>query len=160
MFTREYEEIGVHAPVWLDCRTLVDTAAKEAHHRKVRVMNDLPAGTEVFVDPLVARVFYNLIDNALRYGGTKIKTIRFSVEECGNDHLIVCEDDGVGVPAEEKEKIFGRGYGKNTGLGLALSREIFAITAITIRESGVPGRGARFEMVVPKGIWRTAVKGD
>ena len=50
--------------------------------------------------------------------------------------------------------IFDRGFGKNTGLGLALSQEILAITGITIRETGEPGKGARFEMAVPKGAYR------
>jgi signal transduction histidine kinase len=117
------------------------------------VKNDLPDGAEVFADPLIVKVFYNLMDNSVRYGG-KITTIRFSVEEAGANHLIVCEDDGDGVVAEEKEKIFERGFGKNTGLGLALSREILDITGIIIRESGDPGKGARFEIVVPKGAWR------
>ena len=152
-FTKEYESIGVAAPVWQDCHALVDTAVKEAPLGKVTVTNDLPAGTEVFADPLIVKVFYNLIDNAARYGG-KITTIRFSVEEHDDDHLIVCEDDGVGIPAEEKEKIFERGFGKNTGLGLFLSREILDITGITITETGEQSKGARFEMAVPKGAWR------
>jgi signal transduction histidine kinase len=67
---------------------------------------------------------------------------------------VVCEDDGDGVITVEKEKIFERGFGKNTGLGLALAREILAITGITIRETGEPGKGARFEMTVPNGAWR------
>ncbi|MDP3395132.1 MAG: histidine kinase N-terminal 7TM domain-containing protein [Methanoregula sp.] len=152
-FTREYENIGVNAPVWQDCHTLVDTAAKQAPLGNVVVKNDLPASTEVFADPLVVKVFYNLMDNAVRYGG-KITTIRFSVEQRDGDHLIVCEDDGDGVVAEEKEKIFERGFGKNTGLGLALAQEILDITGITIKECGEPGKGARFEMTVPKGAWR------
>ena len=64
------------------------------------------------------------------------------------------EDDGDEVPAGEKERIFTRGFGKNTGLGLFLSREILAITGITITENGTPGKGARFEIVVPKGGYR------
>jgi PAS domain S-box-containing protein len=158
-FTREYEEIGVKAPTWQDTRTLVDTAAKQAPLGKVVVKNDLPAGSEVFADPLVVKVFYNMMDNAVRYGG-KITTIRFSIEEAGDDHLIVCEDDGEGIPAEEKEKIFERGFGKNTGLGLFLSREILSITGISITENGEPGNGARFEMTVPDGMWRIAGKGE
>ena len=152
-FTREYEAIGVKAVTWQDCCTLVDTAAKEAPLGQVMVKNDLPAGAEVFADPLIVRVFYNLVDNATRYGG-KITTVRFSALESGDDHVIVCEDDGGGVPPEEKEKIFNPGFGKNTGLGLFLSREILSITGITIRETGEPGKGARFEMTVPKGMWR------
>jgi len=152
-FTREYESIGVKAPAWQNCRKLVDTAAQQTPLGKVMVENNLPAGQEVFADPLIVKVFYNLMDNAVRYG-EKITTIRFSGEECEGDHVIVCEDDGYGVAAEEKEKIFERGFGKNTGLGLSLSREILDITGITIKETGEPGKGARFEMVVPKGTWR------
>jgi signal transduction histidine kinase len=65
----------------------------------------------------------------------------------------VCEDDGDGIFAKEKEKIFEPKFEKNTGLGLALSLEILAITGIPIRESGVPGRGARFEITVLIGMW-------
>ncbi|MEI6841769.1 MAG: HAMP domain-containing sensor histidine kinase, partial [Methanomicrobiales archaeon] len=152
-FTKEYENIGITAPVWQGTRELVDTAAKEAPLGKVMVKNELPANMEVFADPLVEKVFFNLVDNAVRHG-SKISTISFSTLESGDDILIVCEDDGDGIPAEEKEKIFERGFGKNTGLGLALAREILDITGITITETGEPGKGARFEMTVPKGMWR------
>ena len=158
-FTKEYESIGVKAPAWQDCRSIIDTAAKEALLGKVMVKNDLPAGAEVFADPLIVKVCYNLVDNAVRYGG-KITSIRFSVEEPEGNHLILCEDDGDGVVAEEKEKIFERGFGKNTGLGLALSREILDITGITIRETGIEGHGARFEITVPKGAWRITQRAD
>ena len=156
-FTKEYESIGVNAPAWQDCRTLVDTAAQQVQLGEVMVKNDLPAGTEVFADPLIVRVFYNLMDNAVRYGG-KITTLRFSAPERDGDQVVVCEDDGDGVPVEEKEQIFNRGFGKNTGLGLALSREILDITGITIHETGETGKGSRFEMGVPKGMWRIAGK--
>lgn len=154
-FTKEYEQIGVNAPVWQDCRTLVDIAARQATLGQITVKNDLPAGTEVFGDPLIIKVCYNLIDNALRYGG-KITTIRFYVQEQGGDHIIVCEDDGEGVVTGQKGHIFDRGFGKNTGLGLALSREILSITGITISETGEPGKGARFELKVPEEMWRMA----
>ena len=137
-FTDEYESIGINAPVWQDCRTLVETAAKQALAGNVTVKNDIPARTEVFADPLIVKVFCNLMENAVRYGG-KITTIRFSVQESGDDPLIVCEDDGDGIPGDVKEKIFVRGFGKNTGLGLFLSRGILSITGITIRETGELG---------------------
>lgn len=152
-FTREYEEIGITAPAWQDCRTIVDTAAAQVQRGNVALQNDLPAGMELFADPLVVKVFYNLLDNAVRYGQT-ITAIRFSLAEQGGNTVIICEDDGVGVPGGEKERIFDRGFGKNTGLGLALSREILDITGIAIRETGTPGTGARFEIAVPAGSCR------
>ena len=156
-FTKEYESLGISAPTWHDAHTLIETTAKQAPLGKVIVKNDIPKGNEMFADPLIIKVCYNLMDNAVQYG-KKITMIRFSVLKHNDEHLIVCEDDGVGVLAEEKEKIFERGFGKNTGLGLALSREILSITGITIRETGEPGKGARFEMTVPKVMWRTVGK--
>jgi PAS domain S-box-containing protein len=151
-FTKEYEEIGVNAPIWQNCRTLVETVTKQIPLGNITVKNDFPAGAEVLADPLIVKVFYNLMDNAVRHGG-KITTIRFSAQESGDNHLIICEDDGDGIPVDVKEKIFDRGFGKNTGLGLFLSREILSITNITICETGEPGMGARFEMTVPRGTY-------
>ena len=153
LFTKEYEQVGAKDPAWQNCHFLVDRAARQADPGNVLVKNDLPAGLEIFADPLVAKVFYNLIDNAARHGG-KITTIRFFFQEAGELCIIVCEDDGDGVAADEKELIFERGFGKNTGLGLTLSREILAITGITIRETGEPGKGARFEITVMQGASR------
>jgi signal transduction histidine kinase len=158
-FTQEYEEIGVHAPAWQELHGLIDTEAMDIPLGTIMVKNDLPAGTEVNADPLISKVFYNLMDNAVRYGG-KITNIRFSADEHNSDYIIVCEDDGEGIPAAEKEKIFERGFGRNTGMGLFLSREILSITGIMIRETGEPGKGARFEMTVPKGMWRIKEDGE
>ena len=109
---------------------------------------------EVYADPLVEKVFYNLIDNTLRYGGGRMTTIRFSSHETDAGLILACEDDGEGISGEDKTHLFEQGYGKNTGLGLFLSREILSITGIAIAETSKPGNGARFEMLVPKGAYR------
>jgi PAS domain S-box-containing protein len=153
-FTKEYEKIGIHAPIWHDCRTLIETAGQQAPLGEIVLKNNLPAGSKIFADPLISLVIYNLLDNAVRYGG-KITTIRVVSEEQDGERIIIFDDDGIGVPVEEKEKIFESGFGKNTGMGLFLAREILGITGITIRETGEPGKGARFEVGVPKGMWRT-----
>ncbi|MFA4861436.1 PAS domain S-box protein [Methanoregula sp.] len=154
-FGREYESIGVNSPAWYDCRTLIDSAIHQVLPGQILVKNEIPKGAKVFADPLIARVFFNLIDNAIRHGG-KITTLCFSVEEHAGKSVVVCEDDGDGIYADEKEKIFDQGYGRNTGLGLFLAREILEITEITIAETGEPGKGARFEIAVPKGGYRFA----
>jgi len=152
-FTKEYEAIGVNVPIWQSCHQLVETMANQTRLGQVTVKNDLDNRIELFADPLIVKVFYNLVDNSVRYGG-KISTIHFFSEKQSGDYLIICEDDGFGIPNDEKEKIFERGYGKNTGLGLFLVREILDITNITIHETGEPGKGARFEISVPNGKWR------
>ncbi len=158
-FTKNYQALGVAAPEWQSVNASIKNAVLGLPMRDVRVEVD-PKNPELFADRLFEKVFYNLIDNALRYGGAGMKTIRVSSLEIDMGLLIVCEDDGVGISAEDKKRLFTRGFGKNTGLGLFLSREILAITGITITENGVPGKGARFEITVPKGMWRMIGKGN
>jgi signal transduction histidine kinase len=120
---------------------------------KVRIDADDPA-LEVFVDPLLEKVFYNLVDNALKYGGEKMTLIRMTNHPDRGKLIIAVEDDGEGISEEDKRQLFTRGYGRHTGLGLYLSREILSITGMTITETGEPGKGARFEIVVPEGGYR------
>jgi signal transduction histidine kinase len=148
-FTKEYEDIGVHAPIWQDVRRLVESSTKEVALDLVSVVNDLRAGTAIFADPLIVKVFHNLIQNVLRHGAG-VTTIHFFIEEHDGDCDLVCEDDGSGIPANMKEKLFTKGFGKDHGLGLFLSREILAITGITIAEEGIPGKGAKFVMTIPR----------
>jgi signal transduction histidine kinase len=102
---------------------------------------------------MVERVFFNLFDNSARHGGN-VHQITVRCEREPDGLLLIVEDDGKGIALSEKEKIFGRGYGQHTGLGLFLVREILSITGITIKETGIPGQGARFEMLVPKESFR------
>jgi PAS domain S-box-containing protein len=151
-FTKEYQDLGIASPQWQNVEITFLSAAKLQQTRDIRII----AGTgslEIYADPLLEKVFYNLIDNALTHAG-KISRISLHSHETNNSRIITVEDDGIGVPAEDKSRIFDRGFGKHTGLGLFLSLEILSITGITITESGIPGNGARFEIHVPKGTFR------
>lgn len=158
-FTYDYEKIGVEAPVWQGISELVRRAAAEAPLGGVMVENSIPGNLEIFADPLIFRVFYNLMDNAARYGRS-ITTISFSAVQRGDDMVITCMDNGEGVITENKERIFEHGFGQTTGLGLSLSREILAITNCSILENGEPGKGARFEILVPKPMFRCLGTGE
>jgi PAS domain S-box-containing protein len=148
-FTRTYQELGVKEPAWM---SIGDVIAHVESRVPIRFSKTC-GGVEIIADPMLERVFSNLCDNAVRHGAhvTQV-TVRCEREPDGL--LIIVEDDGKGIPADEKEKIFVRGYGQHTGLGLFLAREILSITGITIKETGIPGKGARFEMPVPKGSFR------
>jgi PAS domain S-box-containing protein len=152
-FTKIYQNMGVHAPVWQNVELMIRNAIATLPAGKVGVIADRP-DLEVYADPLVEKVFYNLIDNALRYGGGGMTAIRFSCHETDTGLILACEDDGEGIRGEDKTHLFEQGYGKNTGLGLFLSREILSITGIAIAETSEHGKGARFEMLVPKGAYR------
>ncbi|OPX61762.1 MAG: sensory histidine kinase AtoS [Methanoregula sp. PtaU1.Bin006] len=152
-FTRDYQDLGVREPVWQNIGTVFSRAAESFAEKKIAFRYD--TGTaEIYADPLIERVFYNLIDNSIRHGG-HVTEIRLSAEKADPDLLLVYEDNGTGVVPEEKEKIFLKGFGKHTGLGMFLAKEILSITGITIRENGIHGQGVRFSIRVPSGRFRT-----
>jgi PAS domain S-box-containing protein len=152
-FTRLYQNLGVVAPSWQNVQTTFFRACTHIELQQVHVRSDLD-NLEIFADPLLERVFYNQIDNTMRYGGTTLSLMSLDAREISDGLIIHIEDNGVGIPVQDKEKIFRRGFGKNTGLGLFLAREILSITGITIRETGEYQHGARFELQVPKGVFR------
>jgi len=151
-FTKLYQDLGVVAPVWHDVSDTFFKACTHIDIKKIRFESDAD-GVEIFADPLLERVFYNIVANAVEHGN-RVSVVRLSSLEVPDGLLIRIDDDGIGIPSHDKETIFQRGFGKNTGLGLFLSREILSITNITIKESGEFQHGARFEMFVPKGVYR------
>ena len=151
-FMKTYQELGVHIPGWFRFNEIAAKAGREEIKCSAACAN-----VEVFADPMVEKVFHNLFENAMQHGG-HVTEIRVGCEEVNDGLVITVEDNGTGIPADEKEKIFEKGFGKNTGLGLFLAKEILAITGIMIRENGIPGKGAKFEIMVPKGKYRITRK--
>lgn len=99
---------------------------------------------------LISEALGNLVDNALRHtppGGV----VRLGI----TDHppTLVVEDDGPGVPAQERERIFERfargsgAVGPGTGLGLAIVKEIAELHGATVGLTGSLSGGARFCLV-------------
>lgn len=154
-FTCDYQDLGVQAPAWQEVAALIREQESHLPTQNSRVEIAIrPETLEIYADPLLGKVFYNLIDNALRYWGDRLTAIRVTSRENGGSVILVFEDNGNGIPLKDRDRLFVKGFGKNTGLGLFLSREILAITGITITENGEPGKGARFEISVPKGMYR------
>jgi signal transduction histidine kinase len=154
-FTKNYEDIGVRAPQWQDLRTRLNALVSSLPHDGIDVAIAVD-GLEIFADPLLEKVFENLIENSRRHG-ERVTHISFTTTQYGpGDIALVYEDDGIGVHEADKERIFEKGFGKHTGLGLFLSREILSITGLTMKESGIYGKGVRFEILVPKGKYRVA----
>jgi PAS domain S-box-containing protein len=151
-FTKHYQDIGVQAPQWQNVHDTIATAAKLLDLTQVDIRIHFTT-IEIYADPLLGKVFYNLLENAIRHG-LNTSMIQFSFQDNGDSLTIVCEDNGGGIDRETKKHLFKRGYGKNTGFGLFLIREILSITGISIDENGEPGRGARFEIIVPNGAYR------
>ena len=148
-FTRVYEELGSHEPQWVQLDAIMPRSFLPA---SFTLIADLQ-GLSILADPLLEKVFFDLLDNSVRHGQS-VTEIRVSAHEINDTLIVVWEDNGAGIIEEEKEKIFEREFGKNTGFGMFLVREILSLTDISITETGVPGEGARFEILVPKGMYR------
>ena len=150
-FTRDYKNMGLEKADWQNVIATLQQSVKNVDLKGV-TLDLFSRDLEIFADPWLKKVFFNLIDNTLRYAEhvTKI-TVSYRESEDGLD--ILFEDNGIGIPFDEKEKIFERGYGKNIGYGLFMAREILAITQLSIKETGEPGKGARYEIHVPKRLY-------
>lgn len=151
-FTTDYERVGARAPEWQQVGTVVRHALGEVELDGIRL--EIEGGErEVLADPLLRKVFSNLMDNTVRYG-ERVTRIRVMVSIDGDALIIAYTDDGIGIDEGEKERIFEKGYGKNTGLGLYLVPQILGITGASITENGRPGEGVRFELRWAQGTWR------
>ncbi len=146
-FTRFYQDVGVRAPEWQDVSVTIQKAVDLLRIKEITVNIEIK-GLQVYADTLIERVFYNLMENSIRHG-EHVTTISFSYHKTPDGVTIVYTDDGIGIPTVDKANIFIRGFGKHTGLGMFLSREILGITGITIFETGEPGKGVCFEINVP-----------
>ncbi|MDD1690954.1 MAG: PAS domain S-box protein [Methanoregula sp.] len=151
-FTKYYQDIGVNAPKWQDAGTVIREAAAQISLPSIDLQVTVE-GIEIFADPLIVKVFFNLMENSLRHG-EGVTAMSFSSRVNDTGLVITYCDNGVGITEEDKKKLFRKGFGKHTGLGLFLSREILAITGISIIENGEPGAGVRFEITVPKEGYR------
>jgi signal transduction histidine kinase len=151
-FARDYETLGGRAPQWMSMQEIFRNLLPVMGTYAITFV-PLEQDIEIFADPLLERVFYNLVDNSIQHGG-HVNTISIRSAPAPDGILILYEDNGIGVPIELKEKIFERGFGKHTGLGLFLAKEILEITGLSIRETGVPGIGVRFEIAVPRTQYR------
>ncbi|MDO9549925.1 MAG: PAS domain S-box protein [Methanoregula sp.] len=151
-FTQQYQDIGLQKPLWQDAYATAMSVCLDEGFLNVTIDEGL-ARVSVFSDPLFRTVFYNLFENAMMHGG-KTTTIRVSGEAVPGGYALVVEDNGGGITPEDKIRIFDKGYGKHTGLGLFLAREVLAITGLSIEEVGEYGKGARFRILVPDGMLR------
>jgi len=144
--SREFRDLGATPPSWIAVQDSIDTAAKRLDFGKV-IFHAWTERLYIFSDPHLSTVFYHLLHNALKEttGATKI-IITYHIRKSGC--AIIIEDDGIGIPDTEKDVLFIQKE-DSYGRGLFLSSEIISLTGMSIRETGVYRRGARFEILVP-----------
>ena len=157
-YSKDYQDMGAKPPKWQNVKMTLLLGL--SHMPLGKIQHSLETeNLEIFADPLLEKACQRLFENSVKHGDhvTRIHVWHTAIPDAVT---ILFEDDGIGIPQEMKEQIFLRGEGTSATRGsLIFVREILDITGITIRETGEPGKGARFEMTVPKHMWRTAGKG-
>jgi PAS domain S-box-containing protein len=151
-FARNYQEMGMHPSRWQNVRQVFLYAISHLDFLKIK-QNLQVNNLEVFADPLLEKALFNIMENVVKHG-VHASEVTLRYEERPEGLTLIIEDNGVGISLAEKNMIFDRGYGKDTGLGLFLVREVLSITGMTIRETGIPGTGTRFEITIPSGTYR------
>jgi PAS domain S-box-containing protein len=151
-FARNYEKLGVERLTSMDVGKAVDEAVSLFCDLKgVKIVNEC-RGLTVLADSLLSQLFYNLIDNSLKYG-KKTQQIRLYYKTSSTNQLeLVYEDDGVGIPDNMRSSLFKEGFtsGKGTGYGLFMIRRICEVYGWSIQETGIQGKGVKFVIAMPK----------
>jgi two-component system NtrC family sensor kinase len=173
MLLHSREGSGEHRPS--DINALLDESLNLAYHGaraekpqfNVTLQRDFDAGAgaiELFPQE-ITRVFLNLIANGF-YAVTKRKAelgnsgyeprLSASTRNLGNTVEIRIRDNGIGIPAEVKEKMFNPFFttkpaGEGTGLGLSMSHDIIVKQhGGTIDVETAPGQFTEFTIVLPR----------
>ena len=124
-------------------------------YEKKEITTDI--SKEVFLDGrknLMQRCFSNLIDNAIKYSAN----VYISLRKLNNNILITIDDDGPGIPENERENVFkpfykidkSRGDSKSSvGLGLSIASDIVKSHGGNIKLETSPTNGLRIKVILP-----------
>jgi PAS domain S-box-containing protein len=148
-FSRIYEILGTEKLSDINVKQSIDEAFMLISRSEDIELFNKCEGITVLADSLLRQIFYNMIDNSQKHG-EKVTQIQVSCNEEKDNLKIIYEDNGIGIPEDQKELIFKEGYGKGTGYGLYLIRKICDEYGWTIKENSSPKKGARFEITIPK----------
>jgi len=151
-YTKEYQQIGVQASQWVNIPQTIKNVLMYKTLGPVKAVIDI-SDLEIYCDPIIERVFSHLIDNTLQHGQT-VTEIRIHCHETAEGLALVYEDNGVGIPEHKKLNLFKQEVAKFSGFSMFFIHDLLEISDMSIRETGEPGKGARFEIAVPKGMYR------
>jgi two-component system, OmpR family, phosphate regulon sensor histidine kinase PhoR len=165
--TSVYEDQGVnikYESVQLDA--LVDqilSSMKLVFEKKQTQVTFQKTGSDFSMQGSVehlTNVMYNLIDNALKYGGEESR-LQIELESLASELVLKVRDSGIGIPQEYQKKIFEKFFRvpsgdvhniKGYGLGLSYVASVIESHNGEITVESTPGEGSSFTVKLPKGV--------
>jgi PAS domain S-box-containing protein len=157
-YTEEYQEIGRLSARWHNLGSLVENVRITGKAELIRITNKAE-NLELYADPVIEKVFWHLVDDSAKHG-EKVTEIWITVRESESGCILVYEDNGVGIPENKRKNLFTKSFGTMNGFNLFFVHDILEISGMKIEETGTAGAGVRFEITVPKGLYRFAKKGS
>ncbi len=151
-FLKKYETVESGPAGWIALRPAISEYLSANDTGRIPVRIELE-GLEIFTDPIFPIIFSDLVKNSVEHGGD-VSCIRIWWRRGDGYTGIFFEDDGCGIPVENKGKIFNKGFGSGNGLGLYYVSEIVGVLGMSITETGEEGKGALFEIRVPPVLCR------
>ena len=160
---RRWREPVELRPILADC---VDETRSRHHLGEDVIALAVPPGAAIRGDPSQLRVvFRNLLENAVRYAGEKLRVTITARPYSGRKVSIEFADNGVGIPALELSEVFQRFQqfpkeglrARGLGLGLYIVRNIVRAHGGSVHAySDGPGAGSRFLVTLPGTIHEAA----
>lgn len=137
---------------------ILKTLSPLAHQKKIQL--ELFAQEDIFIkadEDKIWETVFNIVDNSIKYTapGGKVKVV---LESMKKNVQITVEDNGIGIPAEEVDKVFDRFYRIDkararetggTGLGLSIALNAVRLHGGDIQVESEEGKGSKFRIILP-----------
>ncbi|HWQ68302.1 MAG TPA: PAS domain-containing sensor histidine kinase [Methanospirillum sp.] len=150
IFTREYQKIGLTEAGYTTITDLIAEAMGEAGCTKIAMDIKIPP-VQVFADKIFKQALVRIFENIPAHApDASVIRIRWSREPEGS--ILSIENDGKGIVANQKSRIFELGFGSGTGFGLFLAQKLLEIFGVSLRETGIPDSSFRIELIIPPEI--------
>ena len=141
------------------CREVMSVLSVSAKSKNITVNLTGDSGLINGVQPVIYEMVYNLIDNAIKYNVQDGK-VAINLQNLMESHRVILtvKDTGIGIPANEKERIFERFYridksrskqNGGTGLGLSIVKHAAKYHEASILVNSEVGKGSTFTVIFP-----------
>jgi signal transduction histidine kinase len=149
-FAKIYENLGVEELTCVNVGKAIDNATALFSAWNFKIVNECRT-VNVLADSFLPQIFYNFLDNTRKYGKTTSNARFYYEKEKDGGIQLIYEDDGQGINADYRSKLFKEGFstGGSTGYGLFLIKKMVDGYGWTIAEEGEPGKGVKFVVRIP-----------
>ncbi len=155
-YTKEYQQMGVAPPQWLRINEVLRRVFANQNAGSLDTAIDV-GDLEIFCDPTVEKAFSYLVGYTLD-PSRHADLVRIYLQKNASGLILCYDDNGTGIPTDKKKEIFQRDVAKFSGFGMFFIHDILDISEMSIKETGDPEKGVRFEITIPKGAFRFSEK--